>query len=163
MLSQNEGNKARMRIRFAERLDAPVIIEFNRRMARETENKELPLDVISAGVNSIFEDAQKGFYVVAEDYLGEVVGCLLITFEWSDWRNGWFWWIQSVYVRADARGRGVYRKLYEWVLTESNRARNVCGIRLYVEKENHAAQAVYQKLGMTETDYLMYETIFKPR
>lgn len=150
-----------MLIRLAEPADALAIINFNQKMARETENKELPLETITAGVNAVFGDQQKGFYVVAETELKEIVGCLMITFEWSDWRNNWFWWIQSVYVRADRRGQGVYRKLYEWVKTESARKGGVCGIRLYVEKENLKAQQVYEKLEMEETHYLMYETVFE--
>lgn len=145
-----------MLIRLAEPTDALSIIDFNQCMARETEDKELPTEIITAGVNAVFADKQKGFYVVAENPEKEVVGCLMITFEWSDWRNGWFWWIQSVYVRADFRGQGVYRKLYDWVKAEA-RKQNVRGFRLYVEKENTIAQNVYSRLGMEETVYKMYE------
>lgn len=152
-------------IRLAEPSDALAIVDFNQRMAEETENKRLPTEIITAGVESIFADlnGHKGFYAVAETREKEIVGCLLVTFEWSDWRDSWFWWIQSVYVRADFRGRGVYRKLYDWVKTEAKTRKNVCGIRLYVEKENRVAQNVYQKLGMEETHYLMYETIFEQK
>lgn len=149
-----------MLIRLAEPADALAIVDFNQRMARETENKELPSEIITVGVNAVFSDQQKGFYVVAETEFKEIVGCLMITFEWSDWRGQWFWWIQSVYVRTDMRGQGAYRKLYEWVKAESTRKGDVCGIRLYVEKENLKAQQVYKKLGMEETHYLMYETAF---
>lgn len=144
--------------RLAEPSDAPVIIEFNQRMAEETEGKRLATEILSAGVTAVFADRQRGFYVVAENEFKEVVGCLLITFEWSDWRNAWFWWIQSVYVRADYRGKGVYRKLYVRVkeMARENETR-VCGFRLYVEKENANAQKVYEKLGMEECVYLMYE------
>lgn len=153
--------KDKFTIRVAEPADALTIIDFNRRMARETENKDLPLEIITNGVNAVFADVQKGFYVVAETIENkEIVGSLLITFEWSDWRNAWFWWIQSVYVRADFRGRGVYRTLYEWVEIKSQ-AEKVCGIRLYVERENSVAQKVYQRLGMNETVYQMYEAIFE--
>jgi hypothetical protein len=92
-----------MNIRIATAADAPELVKFNQAMALETEGKQLDADVLSKGVAAVFGDAQKGFYVVAEDER-RVVGCLLITFEWSDWRNGWFWWIQSVYVRPEARG-----------------------------------------------------------
>lgn len=146
-----------MLIRLAEPSDALSIVDFNQRMARETENKELPTEIIAAGVAAVFADREKGFYVVAENAAKEVTGCLMITFEWSDWRNNWFWWIQSVYVRADARGQGVYKQLYDWVKAEARAKGNVCGIRLYVEKENAVAQKVYARLGMDETVYLMYE------
>ena len=149
-----------MLIRFAKLSDVRAIVDFNQRMAQETENKELPLEIIMAGATAVFADSNKGFYVVAETDVREVIGCLMITFEWSDWRERWFWWIQSVYVRADFRGQGIYKKLYEWVKTEAKSKGNICGIRLYVEKDNQIAQQVYQKLGMEETHYLMYEAVF---
>lgn len=149
---------ARINVRRAEPSDAPVIAEFNQRMAEETEGKRLRTEILTAGVAAVFGDKNRGFYVVAENDFKEVVGCLLITFEWSDWRNSWFWWIQSVYVRADFRGTGVYRSLYKRVKEmAAENAEPVCGFRLYVEKENHLAQKVYEKLGMEECVYLMYE------
>lgn len=150
-------NTETIRVRLAEPSDAPIIIEFNQRMAEETENKRLAPEIISAGVTSVFADRQRGFYLVAENEQKEVVGCLLVTFEWSDWRNAWFWWIQSVYVRADFRGTGVYRKLYTWIKEEARTKGDICGFRLYVEKENTTAQRVYERLGMNECHYLMYE------
>jgi GNAT superfamily N-acetyltransferase len=144
--------------RLAEPADLPVIVEFNQRMAEETEGKRLSSETLTNGVAAVFADRQRGFYVVAENAAKEVVGCLLITFEWSDWRNALFWWIQSVYVRADFRGTGVYRRLYESVKAMAlENEMPVCGFRLYVEKENRAAQQVYEKLGMEETVYKMYE------
>lgn len=147
-----------MLIRLAEPADALAIVDFNQRMAQETEGKTLPIETITAGVNAVFADKQKGFYLVAEADK-EVVGCLLITFEWSDWRDGWFWWIQSVYIRKDSRGQGIYRHLYDWVKTEAAKRGNVRGFRLYVEKENTVAQVVYRNLGMEETVYKMFEEI----
>ena len=94
--------------------DAADIVEFNQAMALETEGKQLGSPILSAGVAAVFEDSQKGFYVVAET-AGTVVGGLMVTFEWSDWRNGWFWWIQSVYVRPEWRGRNIYGRLYDFV------------------------------------------------
>jgi ribosomal protein S18 acetylase RimI-like enzyme len=94
--------------------------------------------------------------VVAEEN-GRIVGGLMITFEWSDWRSGWFWWIQSVYILPEARGRGIYRLLYDFVKAMALDRQDVCGFRLYVEKENERAQRVYEKLGMEATYYLMYE------
>ena len=147
-----------MNIRLAEKKDAPALIEFNQAMALETEGKQLDSRVLQSGVEAIFEDSKKGFYVVAE-LENEIIGGLMVTFEWSDWRNNWFWWIQSVYILPDARGRGIYRLLYEFVKAKAAAEKNVCGFRLYVEKENTRAQKVYEKLGMSESYYLMYEEI----
>ena len=145
-----------MEVRIATSADSTSLVEFNQAMALETEGKHLSSEVLSKGVAAVFDDPQKGFYVVAEDQ-DRVVGCLLITFEWSDWRNGWFWWIQSVYVRPEARGKSVYSKLYAFVKQIAAQNMNVCGFRLYVDRENEHAQRVYQKLGMELSNYLPYE------
>lgn len=142
-------------IRIAKPEDAEAMVAFNQAMAVETEGKTLDAAVLRPGVNEVFLDAQKGFYVVAESE-GNIVGGLMVTFEWSDWRNGWFWWIQSVYILPEWRGRGIYRMLYEFVKDHSV-GENVCGFRLYVETENTNAQAVYERLGMSRSHYLMYE------
>ena len=125
-------------------------------MAMETENKRLDSDILSAGVLSIFEDDRKGFYVVAESD-ERIVGGLMITYEWSDWRSGWFWWIQSVYIEPEYRGQGIYSELYSFVKNRAREIGGVCGFRLYVEKDNRHAQDVYRKLGMEETYYQMFE------
>ena len=145
-----------MNIRLAEKNDRQALVEFNQAMAFETEGKTLDAQILQSGVESVFHDEKKGFYVVAEED-GHIVGGLMITFEWSDWRDNWFWWIQSVYILPDYRGRGIYRLLYEFVKAAAREKRDVCGFRLYVEKENTRAQAIYEKLGMEETYYLMYE------
>ena len=145
-----------MEIRNALKDDIDALIRFNEAMALETEGKTLFTGTLRKGVEAVFDDTQKGFYVVAEDD-GRAIAGLMVTFEWSDWRNGWFWWIQSVYVMPDYRGRRIYSQLYEFVKQEAASAGNVCGLRLYVEKENVHAQRVYQKLGMEETYYRMYE------
>ena len=137
--------------------DAPVIAQYNAAMALETEHKHLDPDLLLAGVNGLFADAARGFYLVAEQN-GAVVGQLMITFEWSDWRNGVFWWIQSVYVREEVRGQGVFRLLYDHASALAREAGTVCGLRLYVEKENLRAKEVYRKLGMHATDYELWET-----
>lgn len=139
--------------------DAAAIAAFNIAMAAETEDKALPADVIRAGVDAMLADPELGFYLVAE-VDGSVQACLAITFEWSDWRNGLFWWIQSVYVMPDARRLGVFRQLYDTVCTRAQEQADVCGVRLYVEKENVRAQQTYQNLGMVETDYKLYEIEF---
>ena len=143
-------------IRRATPADAPVLIEFNRRLAEESEGKALDLDVLGKGVAAALADPNKGPYYVAEEG-GEVVGEMQITFEWSDWRNGWLWWIQGVYVRADARRRGVFRALYEHVCEAARQDPEVVGLRLYVERENLAAQQTYLRMGMEWTNYLMLE------
>lgn len=143
-------------IRLATSSDVPALVAFNQAMALETEGKTLDAETLTKGVTAVFADAGKGFYVVAEDN-GEILGGLMVTTEWSDWRNGWFWWIQSVYIRPEGRGQGIYRNLYEFVKQKAADDCGVCGFRLYVEKENEKAQAVYEKLGMQKTYYLMYE------
>lgn len=145
-----------MNIRLAEKTDALDLVEFNQAMALETEGKRLDSDILKSGVEAVFDDEKKGFYVVAEE-AGKIVGGLMVTFEWSDWRGQWFWWIQSVYILPEFRGRSIYRLLYEFVKNEAEKSKNVCGFRLYVEKENELAQKVYEKLGMEISHYLMYE------
>ena len=145
-----------MQIRLATKSDSVNLIAFNQAMAMETENKRLDSDILSAGVLSIFEDDRKGFYVVAESD-ERIVGGLMITYEWSDWRSGWFWWIQSVYIEPEYRGQGIYSELYSFVKNRAREIGGVCGFRLYVEKDNRHAQDVYRKLGMEETYYQMFE------
>jgi ribosomal protein S18 acetylase RimI-like enzyme len=142
-------------IRRAEPRDIPAIAAFNQAMAWETEQIRLDPDRITAGVQGLFDQPQYGFYVVAEAS-GQIVGGLMITYEWSDWRNKVFWWIQSVYVRPEWRGQGVYRNLYEGVRSLAA-ASNCCGFRLYVESTNTTAQEVYRRLGMEQSHYLMFE------
>jgi len=145
-----------MNIRLAEEADTAALVEFNQAMALETEGKTLDAQILQSGVESVFHDEKKGFYVVAEENK-QIVGGLMITFEWSDWRDGWFWWIQSVYILPEYRGRGIYRYLYDFVKEAAREKEDVCGFRLYVEKENTNAQKVYEKLGMEASHYLMYE------
>jgi GNAT superfamily N-acetyltransferase len=144
--------------RRAEPRDADAIAAFNAAMALATEGKELIPEVIGAGVRRLLATPSLGFYVVAE-HAGEPIGCLMVTNEWSDWRNGLFWWIQSVYVRPEFRRQGVYRRMYEHVRELARSDASVCGFRLYVEKDNEAAHATYASLGMAQTDYLIYEEL----
>ncbi len=150
--------KDRISIRKAAADDAEPIAEFNIAMAMETEQKKLERDRIEPGVKALFDHPEYGFYLVAESG-DEIIGSLMVTKEWSDWRNGLFWWIQSVYVIPEFRRKGVYRAMYEKVKQLADQAENVCGFRLYVEKENTIAQQTYLSLGMDETHYKMFEEI----
>ena len=143
-------------IRKATKQDAADIARFNIAMAMETENKELKKSEIEPGVKALFERPEFGFYMVAESE-GKVIGTLMITKEWSDWRNGVFWWIQSVYVIPEFRRRGVYRSMYQKIKDLAAQNSDVCGFRLYVENENAIAQKAYLDLGMEETHYKMFE------
>ena len=143
-------------IRPATPADAATVADFNRRLAQETEGKTLDADVLAAGVAAVLADPNKGKYFLAE-LGGAVVGTMMITFEWSDWRNGWLWWIQSVYVPAEARRQGVFRALYEHVCRAAREDPEVIGLRLYVEHQNHAAQDTYRRVGMTPAGYLVFE------
>ena len=145
-----------MIIRQATINDAAAIADFNIKMAKETEGMDLIPEVITAGVRNMIENRQMGFYLVAEE-ANLIQAALMVTTEWSDWRNGLFWWIQSVYVQPDYRRTGLYRSLYEKVKTLSEDETNVCGFRLYVEHENLIAQETYRSLGMDQTDYQMFE------
>lgn len=145
-------------IRIAKMEDVKDLVEFNQAMALETEGKTLTAQVLKNGVEAVFRDQHKGFYAVAESG-GKIVGGLMITYEWSDWRNKWFWWIQSVYILPDFRGKRIYSKLYAFVKTLAKDRRDISGFRLYVEKENANARKVYEKLGMKASYYLMYEEI----
>ncbi len=146
-------------IRPASESDAAVIAEFNTLIAKETEGKSLPAERITKGVEAILDDPSKGVYFVAEED-AQVVGQLMITYEWSDWRNGNFWWIQSVYVMEEYRGKGVFKSLYNHVMKLAKGRKDVCGIRLYMEKHNERARKTYEKMGMKKTDYELYEIDF---
>ncbi len=143
-------------IRNATTADADAVIANNAAMALETEGCRLDPDTLRSGVGRVLSDAARGVYYLAE-LDGRVVGQLLITKEWSDWRDAWFWWIQSVFVAPEARRTGVYRMLHEHVVAEARRTGEVCGIRLYTEQANTRAQQVYERMGMQRSAYVMYE------
>ncbi|HET6631441.1 MAG TPA: GNAT family N-acetyltransferase [Rhodanobacteraceae bacterium] len=150
--------EGRLSIRAASRADTGFLADCNAAMARETEAKALPRERLEAGVAGVFDEPRRGFYRIAERD-GEAVGSLLVTFEWSDWRNADFWWIQSVYVVPAARRTGIFRALYADVEAAAREA-GAAGLRLYVERDNTSAQAVYDALGMHECAYRMYERNF---
>ena len=147
-----------MIIRRAMAQDADELAEFNTSMAMETEGVELKPEVIGAGVRTMIANPQMGFYLVVELDNG-IQASLMVTTEWSDWRNGCFWWIQSVYVRPAYRRQGLYRELYARVKELAEQESEVCGFRLYVEQENRVAQNTYQALGMHETGYRIFEEL----
>jgi GNAT superfamily N-acetyltransferase len=148
-----------MKIRQATPADVATIADFNARIARETENRELEPARVKAGVSALLQDAAKGIYFVAE-IDGQIVGQVLITYEWSDWRNGNFWWIQSVYVDKEFRGQGIFRALFEHVQDLAKQRQDVCGLRLYMDCGNDTARRSYERLGMKRTDYEVFEVDF---
>jgi GNAT superfamily N-acetyltransferase len=152
-VSETPGGE--VRIRAARPSDAETIAEFNLRLASESEGRDLDPDTLLRGVRMLLSDPTRGQYWIAED--GEPVGQCLVTTEWSDWTNGRYWWFQSVYVVPEWRGRKVFRALWDHVESAARGAGDVASLRLYVERDNASARAIYGKLGMEETGYLVYE------
>ena len=146
-------------IRDAVREDVPKLVQFNLSIARETEDMQLDEHVLTSGINAVFDDPKRGFYLVAE-VDGKAAGSLMVISEWSDWRDGAFWWIQSVYVEPEFRRNGVFRAMYEEVRKRAGNTPRVCGCRLYVERDNAAAQTTYARLGFVETNYKVFEELF---
>jgi GNAT superfamily N-acetyltransferase len=142
-------------IRKASPEDAGTIIDFQQKMAWETEMMSLATDIVTKGVNAVFSNSVLGQYWVADDD-GQVVASLLITYEWSDWRNANVWWFQSVYVLPSHRRSGIFRSMYTHIRDEGERA-GVAGLRLYVETNNTRAHKTYEALGMKREHYAMYE------
>jgi len=142
-------------IRKAKPADAPSIIDFQQKMAWETEELQLATETVTRGVNAVFENTSRGQYWIAEED-GAVLASLLITYEWSDWRNTNVWWFQSVYVLPDHRRKGIFRLMYKHIKDEADNA-GVAGLRLYVESNNTRAQKTYEALGMQCEHYTMYE------
>lgn len=143
-------------IRLATLDDLEHVVTFNAAIASETENKSLNLDILRPGVRAALSDPVRSLYFVAERD-GAVVGQTMITVEWSDWRNRFFWWIQSVYVVPAHRRAGVFTALHEYIRNEAKSRNDVCGLRLYAYRENHRAIKTYEKLGMPVCDYVMCE------
>jgi ribosomal protein S18 acetylase RimI-like enzyme len=150
-------------VRMASSTDLDALVNFSAAMAMETEARRLDRDRLRGGVLAVLESPAHGFYLVGERHDAgsrSMVGQLLVTYEWSDWRNANFWWIQSVYVDPAWRRQGVYRQLYSFVLESAKRRADVCGLRLYVEQDNHVAQSVYRKLELQPTKYHIWEVDF---
>ncbi|WP_447985598.1 GNAT family N-acetyltransferase [Nitrospira sp. Nam74] len=150
-------------VRVASHPDLDVLVNFSAAMAMETEGRQLDSDRLRRGILAVLESEAHGFYLVGERHDAEsrtVVGQLLVTYEWSDWRCANFWWIQSVYVDPAWRRRGVYRQLYGSVLDAAKGRADVCGLRLYVEQDNYVAQSVYRRLELRPTTYHIWEVDF---
>jgi GNAT superfamily N-acetyltransferase len=150
-----------MKIRPAILADADIIAEFNIRLAEETEALKLDPNCIYPGVRAVLSDPGKGLYFVAE-VDGVVVGQVMITYEWSDWRNGNLWWLQSVYVRKEYRRRGIFRELFAHVTARARSLKEVPAIRLYMHAENTRARQSYEQLGMVRTQYEVFELDLRP-
>lgn len=143
-------------LRMATALDIDNIAKFNTDMAFETESINLDQVDLRLGIAAVISDSNLGFYLIAERE-GMMIGQILITKEWSDWRNGWFWWIQSVFVEPNHRRMGVYSAMYKKIVDMADREGNVCGLRLYVDRDNLSAKQVYSQLGMSQSHYDLYE------
>jgi len=140
--------------------DADTIADFSIKLAWESEDIKLDPATVTKGVHALFENPQYGFYIVAEQ-AGIILGGLMITYEFSDWRNGVIWWVQSVYVRPEFRRQGILKNLFAFIREKARQQGNVCGFRLYVEENNHNALAGYERVGMKKTGYDMYEDLLQ--
>jgi len=147
-------------VRPASVADVETLVEFNAAMAMETEGKQLDRKVVALGVQGLIDNASRGRYLLASNDEGRVIGQLMHTYEWSDWRNGDVWWIQSVYVEPSFRRLGVFQTLYRTIRTMALEADGVVGLRLYVEHLNHNAQATYRAMGMRDAGYSVMEEMF---
>lgn len=147
-------------IRYAKLEDVNALIDFNYNLALESENKILNREILASGVINLLNDKDKGFYLVAE-INNKVIAQTMITYEWSDWRNANFWWIQSVYVLPEYRKHGIFKILFEYIKKLALQQDNVCGLRLYVDKENEIAINVYKKLNMNQSNYILFELEFR--
>ncbi len=147
-------------VRDATAADIDFILRANAGLAQESESVELDLELLRPGVAAVLADRSLGRYFIAEQD-GRAIGQMMLTYEWSDWRNGMFWWIQSVYVEADCRGRGVFSALVRLVERLARESGGVCGLRLYVDRTNRAAQQIYAHLGLHASNYEVMEAVFR--
>ena len=145
-----------MNIRLAHASDLEVIAAYNMALAHETEGLKLDAQTVREGVRAVLGNAAHGFYFVAE-IDEQVAAQTMITFEWSDWRNGQIWWLQSVYVAKPFRGRGAFKALVGFILEAARQKPGVCALRLYMEAHNETARAAYYRLGFTQSNYVVFE------
>lgn len=148
------------KVRLAQPGDASTIVDFQLKMAMETENLSLDFATVEKGVQAVFRDENKGKYHVVEDE-GKVISSLLITYEWSDWRNGTILWLQSLYVLPSYRRQGIFKQMFHYLRYMINQSSTLKGLRLYVDKNNYLAQRVYEAMGMDSQHYQMYEWVKK--
>ncbi|MHC4759584.1 MAG: GNAT family N-acetyltransferase [Planctomycetota bacterium] len=134
-------------IRLAKDTDTETLVDFNVAIALDTERKELSPAVVTKGVQTLLNSPEYGFYIVAES-ADQIVGSVMVTFEWSDWRCGLIWWLQSIYVRREFRQKGVFSRLYAFLKAKASDEGNVCGFRLYVEQDNSIAKSTYSSVGL---------------
>ncbi|NLV19037.1 MAG: GNAT family N-acetyltransferase [Bacteroidetes bacterium] len=146
-------------VRQATREDVSAIVNFQKKMAKETEHLELNEKIVEEGVNAVFTDKSRGKYFIAEDNY-KIIASLLITYEWSDWRNSNIWWIQSVYVIPEYRRKGIFREMYTFIKALGEK-QDIAGLRLYVETNNTQAKMTYEALGMNSGHYSFYEWMRK--
>jgi ribosomal protein S18 acetylase RimI-like enzyme len=157
------NDQPRVRVRGARRADTESLVTFSLAMAWETERRRLDKARLRCGIRAVLSNPHRGSFIIAEVTergRRRIVGQLMVTSEWSDWRNGVFWWVQSVYVTPAWRRRGIYRSLYQYVLEKAKSDPTVCGIRLYVARTNRIAQTVYRRVGLVKTNYIVYEQDF---
>jgi ribosomal protein S18 acetylase RimI-like enzyme len=145
-----------IQIRKAIVADIPALVAFQMSLALESENVILDQGILATGLKALFDDPTKGYYNIAEDD-GEPVGCHMVTYEWSDWRNGMVLWLQSVYVREAYRKKGVFRQMYDNLADAIRKDPGLRGLRLYVDKSNERAMKTYEKMGMDGSHYTVYE------
>ncbi len=157
-LNQRRMLMSDIQIRTGQAVDIPTLVNFNAAMAKETEGLILDRETLTHGVQSLLNDPQKGFYLVLEvDH--RVRASLMITYEWSDWRNGLFWWIQSVYVDPEYRKQNLFKQMYTHIYNLVKKDNTAVGLRLYVDNDNEIAQNVYTSLGMHQTNYYLFEQL----
>lgn len=157
------NDRLSVRVREAKHTDVNSLVTFSLAMAWETERRRLDKARLHRGILAVLSNPYRGSFIIAEvreQGRRHVVGQLMLTFEWSDWRNGVFWWVQSVYVAPAWRRQGIYRTLYQYVLRKAKNDPMVCGIRLYVAKGNRIAQTAYRRVGLVRTNYIVYEQDF---
>jgi GNAT superfamily N-acetyltransferase len=148
-------NQTNYIIRKAKLEDLSTIVSFNQSLAMEVRGEKLESEIITSGIQAVLKDSHRGFYTVVEVEV-KIIAIALITFEWSDWRNAWFWWLQDVYVEPSYRQQGIFRSLYIYLKQQAQLAK-VSGLRLYVYKGNVKAQKVYQRVGMNPSNSLIFE------